>query len=416
MSDRVVITGLGLMSGLGLNLKDSWDGILNGKSAIKRFTLFDPADLSSPFGVELPDGAKELFKQNIKTRNRKQMTRGTMICIVTAKMALEDSGIIDPGSENANADFNKIDKQRIGVVIGATGTGYVSSDSEGPDKHRILKNMANSPSAWINLKWKLKGPSFVVSTACSSGIYALNDAVLLIKSGICDAVIVGSSESTINYLDVQGFCSMLALSDDLDNIETSSRPFDKNRNGFVIGEGSGILIVESLKSAERRGAKIYAETYMPGLVSEAYNIMSPEPAGKGMARAMKQALKNSALDIYDVDYINAHGTSTQLNDLYETQAIKEVFGDRADSIPVSSTKSMTGHCLSGTAGMEAVICCKALAEGIIPPTKNLRNPDPELNLDYVPNEPRNADLNHIMCNSFAFGGHNGVAVFSRYNK
>jgi 3-oxoacyl-[acyl-carrier-protein] synthase II len=399
---RVAVTGLGLMTGLGLDIESTWQGLIAGRSPIKLFSLFNPKDLSSPFGIEIPGGVEELFKKHIITRNRKQMTRGTMLALVLAHMALTDSGL----------DLEKTDRERVGVVIGATGTGYAPLNSD-MDRHRILKNMANAAAAWISIKWKLKGPSFIVSTACSSGIYALGSAIQLILQGQCDIVITGAVESTINFLDIQGFSSMMALSEKKDDIKTASRPFDKERDGFVIGEGGGMLILESLSSVKKRGTPIYAETYPPGLSSEAYNIMSPERDGRGMLRAMDLALKNADLKPQDINYINAHGTSTLLNDLYETKAIKELFKERAYSIPVSSTKSMTGHCLSGAAGVESVICCKVIKEGIIPPTINLTVPDPELDLDYVPNQCRKAILKHVMCNSFAFGGHNGVAIFSK---
>lgn len=399
---HVAVTGLGLMTGLGLDLSTSWKGLLAGQCPVKRFSLFDPTGLATHFGIELPDGAEELFKTITKTRNRRQMTRGIMMSLATSKMALEDAGLID----------DLPDRTRIGAVIGCTGTGYAPMTME-PDPNRILKNMGNASAAWISLKWKLEGPAFTVSTACSSGAYALSSAMHLILSGQCDIVITGAFDSVISYPDVEGFCSLLALSDDTENMTTASRPFDKNRNGFVIGEGSGMLILESMDHAKKRNARIYAKAALPGLSSEAYNILSPQPAGAGMAKTMKQALGNAGLRPENISCINAHGTSTQLNDLYETQAIQEVFGSHARSVPVSATKSMTGHCLSGAAGVESVIACKSLYENVILPTMNLTEPDPELDLDYVPFKPREAELSHVMSNSFAFGGHNGVCIFSK---
>jgi 3-oxoacyl-[acyl-carrier-protein] synthase II len=238
--------------------------------------------------------------------------------------------------------------------------------------------------------------------------------MLLILSGQCDIAITGASDSVTNYPDVQGFCSLMALSDDVQNMATASRPFDRKRSGFVMGEGSGMMVIESLEHASKRGARIYAEASLPGLYSEVYNIISPQPQGVGMAQTMRRALVLAGLTPQDIDYINAHGTSTNLNDKYETEAIKEVFGSYAYNVPVSSTKSMTGHCLSGAAGVEAVIACKALVEQCIPPTINLTDPDPELDLDYVPGVMRHKRLNHVMSNSFAFGGHNGVSIFSKH--
>lgn len=397
----VAVTGLGLITGLGLDLESSWQGLIEGRSVTRRFTAFDPEGLACPFGVELPDGAADFFAARISRRRLNQMTTGTKIGVATARMALEDSGI----------DLDRQDKNRIGVVIGSTGTGYV--ENSGADSMRILKNMSNSPASWISLQWKLHGPSFVIGTACSSGAYALAAAYGLIVSDQCDAVLCGGIDSSLNYRDVEGFCNIMALADGGMDIKTASRPFDKTRKGFVIGEGGGMLLAESLHNAVRRGARIYAFMHYPGLYSEAYNILSPEPEGKSMARCMTLALQHARLKPEQIDSINAHGTSTQLNDLYECRAIRRVFGPHACKLAVSSTKSMTGHCLAGGAGVEAVICCKALSEQIVPPTINLHEPDPELDLDFVTEGARRMNLRHVMSNSFAFGGHCGVNIFSR---
>ncbi|MCP4640560.1 MAG: beta-ketoacyl-[acyl-carrier-protein] synthase family protein [bacterium] len=398
----VAVTGLGLMTGLGLDLEHSWKGLLAGLSPIQPFDLFDAADLACPYGVQLPEGADDLFKGRIKKRRRSQMTRGTMMTVVTAQMAMEDAAI----------DLEAADKTRIGVVVGATGTGYTWQNQE-TDPQRILRVMPNAPAAWISLDKKLAGPSFVVSTACSSGTYALSMAHHLIVSGQCDVVIAGAGDSSVNYLDVEGFCSLMALSSEEEDIATASRPFDETRSGFVIGEGAGMLVLESPDFARKRGARVYGEMPAPALTSETYNIVSPEPGGAGMARTLQLALDLAGLTAGSIDYVNAHGTSTTLNDIYETGAVKRVFGDRAKDVPVSSTKSMTGHCLGAAAGVEAVIACKALEQDMIPPTANLHHPDPDCDLDYVPNAPRAARLNRVMSNSFAFGGHNGVCIFAK---
>jgi 3-oxoacyl-[acyl-carrier-protein] synthase II len=398
----VAVTGLGLMTGLGLDLRSSWSGLLEGRSAVRRFTLFDPEGLPTPFGVELPDGADGLFARQIMKRSRDQMTRGTMIALATAQMAIADAGL----------EAGDIDRSRVGVVLGTTGTGYTDS-SEGVDQHRILRGMSNSPAAWVSLKFKFTGPSFVVGTACSSGAYALAAAHWLIASGQADIVVSGAADSSLNRLDVQGFSSLLALAEESGDFTAASRPFDRTRGGFVIGEGGGVLVLESRESARRRGARVHALMPPPGLSSEAYNILSPQVGGVGMAACMRRSLENAGLEPGQIDYINAHGTSTRINDLYETQAIRAVFGAAAGNVAVSSTKSLTGHCLAGAAGVEAVICCKALVEGVIPPTWHLDDPDPELDLDFVPNAPRRRELRNAMSNSFAFGGHNGVVVFSR---
>jgi 3-oxoacyl-[acyl-carrier-protein] synthase II len=390
------------MCGQGLSSEEAWKAICGGTGATKPFRLFDASGLPTNFGVELPAGADELFEQCIKPRSRKQMTRGTMIACTTAHMAIAD----------ANLNSYEGDRTRLGAVIGSTGTGYAPLTPD-IDEHRILRNMASAPASWISMREKLFGPSYTVSTACSSGTYALHAACMLIASGQCDIVLAGSAESTINRLDVQGFSSLMALSEQNSDYSSASRPFDANRTGFVMGEGGGMLIVESLESARNRNARIYAEVFMPGILSEAYNILSPTEGGTGMATCMKKALENAGIPPEAIDYINAHGTSTILNDKYEVQAIKTIFGSHAQKMAVSSTKSMTGHCLSGAAGVESVICCLALRDGIIPPTINYSTPDPDCAIDVVPTQSRKKDLTYVMSNSFAFGGHNGVAIFKK---
>jgi 3-oxoacyl-[acyl-carrier-protein] synthase II len=388
------------MTGLGLDLASGWEGLVAGRAVARTFSLFEPRGLPTDFGVELPDGAAALFASRIKTHTRRQMTRATMIAVLCAEAALAESGLPADG-----------DRSRIGVSVGASGTGYAPQTMDA-DPNRILLNMNNAPAAWISIRSGLGGPSLVSSTACASGAYALSLAVMLIQSGQCDAVVTGSAESIINQSDVGGFCSLMAMSTECADPARASRPFDRRRDGFVMGEGGGMLVLEDWDKAVARGAAILAEAHLPGLCSEAYNILSPQPGGGGMARAMGLALEHAGLAPADIGYINAHGTGTALNDLYETQAIKSVFGAAAKDVPVSSTKSMTGHTLSGAAGVEAVIAVQALVDQRIPPTINLDEPDPELDLDYVPHQSRAARLRHVMSNSFAFGGHNGVCIFS----
>ena len=409
-SSSVAITGLGLMSSLGLDLESSWRGILAGQAPIKPFTLFDARGLPAGFGAQLPDGADELFKANIRKRRRDQMTRGTMMAVVTGGMALAHAGLAGKG---ALTDAG-LDPGRAGVVVGTTGTGYTPPPDGDADQHRILRNMSNAPASWLSLTHKLGGPAFTVSTACSSGIYALAMAAGLIQSGQCDLVLAGASDSSLNHEDLAGFSALMALSEDLEHAATASRPFDLGRAGFVMGEGAGYLVLERADLARRRGAQVMAMMPPPALTSETYNIISPAPGGRGMVRAMNLALELSGLRPAQMGYLNAHGTSTQLNDLYEAKAAREVFGQGVDRLPISSTKGATGHCLAGAAGVEAVLSVLALRHQVIPPTLNLERPDPELGeLDLVVGEPREADLRHVMCNSFAFGGHNGVAIFSR---
>jgi len=391
------------MCGLGLDVASSWEGLCAGRNPVKKFSLFDPTGLGCTFGVELPAAAQDIFDRHIMTRSRRQMTRATMMAVVSARMALEDAGI----------DLTQKDTSRTGVVVGATGTGYAPLGTD-PDEHRILRNMTNAAASWISLKEKIAGPCLTVGAACSSGAYALHSAFSMILAGECDVVIAGATDSSISYLDVAGFCSLRALSDRNDDILTASRPFDMERNGFVMGEGCGMLVVESMEHALARNARIYALMPRPAVLSEVYNILSPRPDGTGMATVMKRGLENAALAPGEIDYINAHGTSTPLNDRIESQAIVDAFGSHSSKLLVSSTKSMTGHCLGAAAAVEAVICCKAIQTGIVPPTINLSAPDPHFNLDYVPNSARTKRLKHVMSNSFAFGGHNGVCVFSSH--
>ena len=405
----VAITGRGLMSGLGLDLESSWRGILASDPPIQPFTLFDTRGLPAGFGAQLPHGVEQLFKANIRKRRRDQMTRGTMMAVVTGGMALADAGL---AGEGAMADAG-VDPGRVGVVVGTTGTGYASPPGGAADPHRILRNMSNAPASWLSLTHKLGGPAFTVSTACSSGVYALAAAAGLILTGQCDVVLAGASDSSLNYEDLAGFSSLMALSEELERAPAASRPFDAERAGFVMGEGAGFLVLERADLARRRGAEVSALMPPPALTSEAYNIISPAPGGRGMIRTMSLALDLAGLAPDDMGYLNAHGTSTQLNDKYEALAVAEVFGPGAGRLPISSTKGATGHCLAGAAGVEAVLSVLALRDGVIPHTLNLERPDPELGeLDLVVGEPRPAELRHVMCNSFAFGGHNGVAIFS----
>ena len=405
----VAVTGLGLMSGLGLDLQSSWRGILAGEQPIRLFTLFDARGLPAGFGAQLPEGVEQLFKANIRKRRRDQMTRGTMMAVVTGGMALADAGL---GGKGALADAG-VDPGRVGVVVGTTGTGYTPPAGGGADQHRILRNMSNSPASWLSLIHKLGGPAFTVSTACSSGVYALAAAAGLIMSGQCDVVLAGASDSSLNYEDLAGFSALMALSEEGERAATASRPFDVERAGFVMGEGAGYLVLERADLARRRGAEVAALMPPPALTSEAYNIISPAPGGRGMVRTMRLALELAGLAPAQMGYLNAHGTSTQLNDKYEALAVAEVFGADAQRLPISSTKGATGHCLAGAAGVEAVLSVLALRDGLIPHTLNLEQPDPDLGeLDLIMGEPRPARLRHVMCNSFAFGGHNGVAIFS----
>ncbi len=399
--ERIIVTGYGLLTALGLDVQSSWENLLKGVNPVRRFTLFDPSGLSACFGMELPEGTEDLFKKIINPRRRRQMTRSIMIAIAAARAAIENAGL----------QILDADPKRVGVVFGATGTGYAPMTTE-LDPNRILRNMASASAAWIGMLEKVKGPSFVVSTACASGVYAIHAAHMLISTGQCDIVICGAADSAVNRLDVEGFQSLLALAEDED-YSKASRPFDKTRNGFVIGEGGGALILEKESLALKRNASLKAICHLPGLTSDAYNIISPSPEGESIAECMKQALSNAGVSSADLGYINAHGTSTLLNDRIESTAVMQVFGDSADRIAISSTKGQTGHCLSGAAAVEAILTIKALEQGILPPTANLQETDPDLNLNYIKVAPIKQNIVHAMSNSFAFGGHNGSVVFSK---
>ena len=403
MEKRVVITGMNLMTSLGLDLKTSWDNLVAGKSGIGKITLFDASEHDTKIACELPAEFDEYAKNYCKKYLSKQMARSTKMCYVATKQAVTDSGI----------DFDKFDKTRCGVIFGLVGTGYSSLDMQRNPKNLIIKTMSNAMSAWVSIEYKLEGPSYTVATACSSASYAMANGYDLIKAGKCDLVIVGGGSSGVNPDEIRGFNDLFALSTANDVPEKASRPFSIDRDGFVMGEGAGIIILESEESAKARGAEIHAELTGYALTTEAYNIMSPQKDGVGMAKTMELALQNSGVRKDEVDYINAHGTSTSLNDDYETKAIKLVFGDRAYKIPISSAKSMIGHTISAAGGVEAVITVMSIKNSIITPTINY-NPDPKLDLDYVPNESRKQDINIAISNSFAFGGHNACLVLKKY--
>ena len=397
----VAVTGLGLLTGLGLDLPTSWQGLVAGRRVAGRFQRFNPEGMRTPFGVELPLAAEALFAGSLKPRAASLMSRATKMAVLAAREARAASGL----------SASPPDLSRVGVVIGYTGSASVPEP--GREDTLVLQGMANAPAAWISLDGGFTGPAFTVSTACASGVYALHAAYLLIQAGVCDLVIAGGTESTLNRSYVDGFSALMTLAEWEGDAGQASRHFEARRCGFVIAEGAGVLVLESLAHAQARAAPALALLWEPAVTSEAYNILSPKRDGVGMAVTMSRALALAGRQPEDISYINAHGTATVLNDLYETQAIKQVFGAWAPRLPISSTKSMTGHCLSAAAAVEAVICCQAIAHGLIPPTVNLDQPGEGLDLDYVPHTARAASLTHVLCNSFGFGGHNGCAVFSR---
>jgi 3-oxoacyl-[acyl-carrier-protein] synthase II len=406
MPEKVVVTGMNIISSLGVELTTNWENLVSGKSGVRKISLFDPVDNITKIAAEVPPEFDDLVKQYVKKRAGSQMTRVTKMCFVCAKMAVEHSGL----------DFEQMDKTRCGVILGVVNAGNSSTEKDTTPQNTIFKSMTNSMAAWISLEYQLLGPAYSVNTACASSAYAIGLAYEMIRNGQADVVIVGGADSIINKEEIAGFNALYALSVQNDVPEKASRPFASNRDGFVIGEGAGILVLESETSARKRNAEIYAEVAGYAFTSEGYNIMAPMKDGEGMAVTIEKALVNANVNKDEVDYINAHGTSTELNDKYETMAIKKVFGDRAYQIPVSSSKSMIGHTIGAAGAIESIITILSIGKGILTPTINLDIPDPELDLDYVPNVCREKEIKVALSNSFGFGGHNATIVFKKWHK
>jgi 3-oxoacyl-[acyl-carrier-protein] synthase II len=397
---KVLVSGVNMITPLGLDLRSSWAGLVAGRSGIRRISLFDASKHETQIAGQLPDDFDAYSKKYCKGRRARQMARATRICYVCAKEAIANSGI----------NFDAFDKERCAVILGAVETGHsVIYD----DQYWILKTMPHAMSAWLSLDHKLEGPNYTVSSACTSGACAIAHAYDLIKTDKADVVITGGASSTVNPEHVKGFNELQALSVANKFPESASKPFSVDRDGFVIGEGAGVLILESEESAKGRGAPIYSEMAGYALTSETYNIMAPAKDGGGMAKTMRLALENAGVEKEEVHYINAHGTSTAFNDKYETMAIKEVFGELAYHIPVSSSKSMIGHTAAACGAIEGIITILTIDHGILTPTINY-NPDPELDLDYVPNYAREKAVNLALSNCFGFGGCNATLVFKKY--
>jgi len=403
-TEKVLVTGMSMISSLGLDLETNWKNICEGKSGVGLITLFDASANQTRIAAQLPEDFDTYAQPFVRKRTSDLMTRVTRMCYVCAKQAVA----------HAKLDFSGMDRDRCAVILGVVSTGNTSSEKGTTPQNRVLKSMSNAMSAWISMEYKLTGPNFTIASACASSAYALGMGFDLIRSGKADVVIVGGADSIINKEEIEGFNELYALCTDNDNPEKASRPFSKNRDGFVAGEGSGIMILESERSAKARNAEVFAEIAGYAITSEGYNIMAPEKDGEGIARTLTLALKNAGWNPGDVQYINAHGTSTTLNDMYETMAIKKVFGEHAYQIPVSSSKSMIGHTIGAAGAIELVITIMGMNAGIIPPTINLDVPDPDLDLDYVPHKARLKDFDRALSNSFAFGGHNAVVAVRKY--
>ncbi len=407
---RVVITGIGAVTPIGNNIDEYLLGLQKGANGVSDITLFNPEQHPCKFAAEVKNLQSENF---IEPKESKRWDRFSQFGVIASKQALDDSGL----------EITEANASRVGVIIGSGVGGLLTMESQaqilshkGPKRvspftvPMMIPNMATGLTA---IALGAKGPSSAVSTACAAGSNAIGDSFRLLQLGKADAMICGGAEASITPLGVAGFASAKALSFRNDSPQTASRPFDAERDGFVIGEGSGILVLETLENAQKRGAQIYAEMTGYGSTCDAHHITSPSPGGTGGAAAIKLALDDGSINIDQVDYINAHGTSTAANDKNETSAIKSIFKDRSYLIPVSSTKSMTGHLLGGSGGIEAVACILSLTHNFIPPTINYVNPDPDCDLDYVPNNARDTQLRVALSNSFGFGGHNVCLVFSK---
>lgn len=404
MNEKIVISGINIISSLGLSMEENWKNLINGQSGIKKIDSFETSKLETKFAGQIPNEFDEYAKEFIKKRTRKQMTRVTQMSLVATKALVKEQQI----------DFTQYDPARCAVIMGVVHAGNTSVEQGTVANNMILKGMNNAIPAWISLEYGLEGPGYTIATACSSSGYAIANGYELIKQGKADLVIVGGTDSTINPEEIGGFNALHALSTRNDNPQKASCPFSTDRDGFVVGEGAGILILEKESTAIKRNAKIYAEIAGCALTSEAFNIMAPQTDGKGMAKTMELALEDAGIDKNDISYINAHGTSTTLNDLYETRAIEQVFSVHAKNLAISSSKSMLGHTIGAAGAIEAAITAQSISQGKIHPTINLDNPDPDLQLDYVPHKSRTMDIGAAMSNSFAFGGHNSSIVFKKY--
>ncbi|MDD5455069.1 MAG: beta-ketoacyl-ACP synthase II [Candidatus Ratteibacteria bacterium] len=410
---RVVITGMGCVTPVGNNVKEFWASLLEGKSGIRKITYFDVSSYPSQIAGEVKNFDPSAY---IDAKSARRLDKFAQYAIVSSYMAAEDAGI----------DLGKIDKERAGVILGS-GIGGLQVIE---DQHSILIKrglsrvspflipmlIADESPGQIAINFGFKGPNLSVATACASASHAIGISFRTIRYGEADVMITGGSDAAVTPLGLAGFCQMKALSEHNDVPQEASRPFDKERDGFVMADGGGIIILESFEHAKKRGARIYAELVGFGMTADAYHITAPDPEGEGAMLAMSAALKDGNINLSDVDYINAHGTSTQYNDKIETLAIKKLFGQAAYKIPISSTKSMTGHMLGAGGAVELIACVKTIENSVIHPTINYKNPDPECDLDYVPNKSREKKVKVAISNSFGFGGHNACLAVKKFEE
>lgn len=408
---RVVITGMGIISPIGIGLQEAWQAVVEGKSGVGPITHFDASSLPTRIAAEVKGFDPTKY---IEPKEVKKMDRFIQFAVAVSAMALEDAGL----------QITEDIAESVGVIIGAGMGGlpaieyyhkiYLEKGYRRISPFFVPMLIINLASGNVSIRFGAKGPNSSVVTACATGNHSIGDAYEIIKRGDADIMFAGGAESCITHLGIAGFSAMRALSVRNDEPEKASRPFDAERDGFVMGEGAGVLILESLESAVARKARIYAEIVGYGMSSDAYHITAPAPKGEGAARCMKMALKKACIEPEKIDYINAHGTSTKYGDELETEAIKTIFGEHAYKLCVSSTKSMIGHLLGAAGGVEAVFTVLSIYNGIVLPTINLHNPDPECDLDYVPNKARPMEIEYAMSNSFGFGGTNACLIFKKY--
>jgi len=414
---RVVVTGLGAVTPVGDTLEGIWKSLTEGKSGIKRLSCFDPTHFTSKIAAEIKNFDPS---QYLSPKEMKRMDRFVQFAVVSAKKAVEDSKL----------NFEKEDRNRIGVLIGSGIGGLHTVEAEhrqfialGPEKgpsrispFLIPMLIVNMATGQVSITMGLKGPSSAVATACATGNHAIGDAFKIIQRGDADVMLCGGTEAAMTHMGFGGFCALKALSTGYnDHPEKACRPFDKNRDGFVMGEGAGVIILEEAERAVKRGAKIYCEMAGYGMSGDAYHMTAPDPEGDGGIRCMIASLKDAGVKPEEVDYVNAHGTSTIYNDRIETMAIKKVFGAHAKKLAISSTKSVTGHLLGAAGGVEMIATALAIKHNLIPPTINYETPDPECDLDYVPNKPRAAKIKIAMSNALGFGGHNATLVVKKFS-
>lgn len=408
---RVVITGLGALTPIGNNVDETWKNMLKGKNGANLITKFDATKFATKFACEIKDFDVEKY---LNRKEVKRMDLFAQYAVATAIMAMDDS----------NIDLDEVDRERFGVIYGSGIGGIKTLEDQitnfvhgGPRKISpffVPMMISDIAAGHISIKFNLKGPNYATTSACATSTHAIADALFIIQRGSADLIVSGGAEASVTQMAVGGFNSARALSTWNDRYLEASRPFDKDRNGFVIGEGSATLILEELEHAKKRGAKIYAEIIGAGLTGDAYHVTAPAPGGEGAFRSMREALRDGGIKPEDVDYINAHGTSTPLNDINESKAIKKLFGDYAYKVAISSTKSMTGHLLGAAGAVESIACILAIQNSIVPPTINLDEPDPECDLNYTPKVAIERDIKYAISNTFGFGGHNSTLLFKRY--